>query len=110
MLLIGLIGFAATMLVFSFVEILVAVYAERFLSGLFSAAVTPVAGATIGSLVTTEQGARSPHCKRQSLQCSGHRRRASSPPVNAHHVFVLSVLKFELAVVGAFERFADTLR
>ena len=55
-LLIGLIGFAATMLVFSFVESLVAVYAERFLSGLFSAAVTPVAGATIGSLVTTEQG------------------------------------------------------
>ena len=55
-LLVGLIGFAATMLVFSFVESLVAVYAERFLSGLFSAAVTPVAGATIGSLVTTEQG------------------------------------------------------
>ena len=54
-LLIGLIGFAATMLVFSFVESLVAVYAERFLSGLFSAAVTPVAGATIGNLITTEQ-------------------------------------------------------
>ena len=55
-LLIGLIGFAATMFVFSLVDSLVAMYAERFLSGLFSAAVTPVAGATIGSFVTTEHG------------------------------------------------------
>ena len=55
-LLIGLVGFAATMFVFSFIDSLVAMYAERFLSGLFSAAVTPVAGATIGNFVTTEHG------------------------------------------------------
>lgn len=55
-LLIGLIGFGVTMLVFSFVESLVAVYAERFLSGMFAAAVTPVAAAVIGGFTTTEQG------------------------------------------------------
>jgi MFS family permease len=55
-LLVGLIGFGVTMLVFSFVESLAAVYAERFLSGLFAAAVTPVAAAMIGSFTTTEQG------------------------------------------------------
>jgi MFS family permease len=55
-LLIGLLGFGVTMLVFSFVESLVAVYAERFLSGMFAAAVTPVAAAVIGSVATTEQG------------------------------------------------------
>ena len=55
-LLIGLIGFGATMLVFTFVENLAAVYAERFLSGVFAAAVTPVAAAVIGNLTTTEQG------------------------------------------------------
>lgn len=54
-LLIGLIGFGVTMLVFSFVESLVAVYAERFLSGMFAAAVTPVAAAVIGGFTTTEQ-------------------------------------------------------
>ena len=54
-LLIGLIGFGVTMLVFSFVENLIAVYAERFLSGLFAAAVTPVAAAVIGGFTTTEQ-------------------------------------------------------
>lgn len=42
-LLIGLGGFAATMLGFGFIDSLAAVYAERFLSGLFAAAVTPVA-------------------------------------------------------------------
>lgn len=55
-LLIGLLGFGVTMLVFSFVESLVAVYAERFLSGMFAAAVTPVVAAVIGNVTTTEQG------------------------------------------------------
>ena len=55
-LLLGLLGFGATMLVFSFVESLTAGYAERFLSGMFAAAVTPVAAAVAGSLTTTEQG------------------------------------------------------
>lgn len=54
-LLIGLIGFSATMLTFAFIENLPAVYAERFLSGLFAAAVTPVALATIGDLAATEE-------------------------------------------------------
>lgn len=55
-LLVGLLGFGVTMLVFSFVESLAAVYAERFLSGVFAAAVTPVAAAVVGSFTTTEQG------------------------------------------------------
>jgi MFS family permease len=54
-LLIGLVGFSATMLTFSFIENLTAVYAERFLSGMFAAAVTPVALAVIGDLATTEE-------------------------------------------------------
>ncbi len=54
-LLVGLLGFGVTTLVFSFVESLVAVYAERFLSGVFAAAVTPVAAAVMGSFTTTEQ-------------------------------------------------------
>ncbi|MGT2467624.1 MFS transporter (plasmid) [Mesorhizobium atlanticum] len=54
-LLIGLIGFGATMMTFAFVENLTAVYAERFLSGMFAAAVTPVALAAIGDLATTEE-------------------------------------------------------
>lgn len=54
-LLIGLIGFALTSLVFSFVESITAVYAERALSGVFAAAVTPVAAAAVGALTTTEQ-------------------------------------------------------
>ncbi len=54
-LLIGLIGFSATMLTFAFVENLPAVYAERFLSGMFAAAVTPVALAAIGDLAATEE-------------------------------------------------------
>jgi MFS family permease len=53
-LLIGLIGFSATMLTFAFIENLTAVYAERFLSGMFAAAVTPVALAVIGDFATTE--------------------------------------------------------
>jgi MFS family permease len=55
-LLVGLLGFGATMLVFSFVESLAAVYAERLLSGIFAAAVTPVAAAVVGNFATTEQG------------------------------------------------------
>ena len=55
-LLVGLVGFGATMLIFSFVESLAAVYAERFLSGLFAAAVTPVAAAVTGNFAATEQG------------------------------------------------------
>ena len=54
-LLIGLIGFSATMLTFAFIESLTAVYAERFLSGMFAAAVTPVALAVIGDLAATEE-------------------------------------------------------
>jgi len=54
-LLAGLLGFGATMLVFAFVERLSAIYAERFLSGMFAAAVTPVAAAAIGGFTTTEQ-------------------------------------------------------
>ena len=53
-LLIGLIGFSATMATFAFIENLTAVYAERFLSGMFAAAVTPVALAAIADLTTTE--------------------------------------------------------
>ena len=54
-LLIGLIGFSATMLTFAFIESLTAVYAERFLSGMFAAAVTPGALAVIGDLAATEE-------------------------------------------------------
>lgn len=54
-LLIGLIGFGATMLTFAFIDNLTAVYAERFLSGMFAAAVTPVALAAIGDLAATEE-------------------------------------------------------
>lgn len=54
-LLVGLLGFGVALLVFSFAESLVAVYAERFLSGVFAAAVTPVAAAVIGSFASTEQ-------------------------------------------------------
>ena len=54
-LLIGLAGFGAITLIFSFVESLTAVYAERFLSGVFAAAVTPVALAAIGDLASTEE-------------------------------------------------------
>lgn len=46
----GLTGFAVTMLGFGFINSLAAVYAERFLSGLFAAAVTPVAMAAAADL------------------------------------------------------------
>ena len=54
-LLVGLFCFAITMLIFSLVESLTAVYAERFLSGIFAAAVMPVAAAAIGNFSSTEQ-------------------------------------------------------
>jgi len=44
-----------TMLIFAFIESLSAVYAERFLSGMFAAAVTPVTLAAIGDLAATEE-------------------------------------------------------
>ena len=53
-LLVGLLGFSVTMLIFSFVETLTAVYAQRFLSGVFAAAVTPIAAAVIGNFTTSE--------------------------------------------------------
>ena len=54
-LLVGLLGFSAAMVIFAFIENLTAVYAERFLSGVFAAAVTPVALAAIGDLAATEE-------------------------------------------------------
>lgn len=53
-LLVGLIGFSATMLVFSFIESLTAVYAGRILRGMFAAVLTPVAAALIGNFATTD--------------------------------------------------------
>ena len=53
-LLVGLLGFSASMLVFSLIESVTATYLERFASGLFAAAVTPIASASIGDLATTE--------------------------------------------------------
>lgn len=55
-LLVGLVGFGLTMLVFSFVESLAAVYAERLVSGMFAAAVTPAAAAVVGAFAMSEQG------------------------------------------------------
>ncbi|MEO7326931.1 MAG: MFS transporter [Minicystis sp.] len=54
-LIVGLVGFGATMLALSSVHALWAVYLERFVSGMFAAAVTPVASAAIGDLAATEQ-------------------------------------------------------
>jgi MFS family permease len=54
-LLAGMLGFGASALVFSFVESLPAIYAERALSGMFAAAVTPVASAAIGDLAATDE-------------------------------------------------------
>ena len=53
-LLIGLVGFSATSMSFAFVQSLPAIYAERFLSGMFAAAVTPVALAAVGDISVTE--------------------------------------------------------
>jgi predicted MFS family arabinose efflux permease len=54
-LLIGLLGFSAATFIFAFIETLPSIYVERLLSGLFAAAVTPVALATIGDLAKTEE-------------------------------------------------------
>ena len=54
-LLAGLFGFGATTLIFSFMESSVGLYAERFLSGLFAAAVTPVALAVVADLAKSEE-------------------------------------------------------
>jgi MFS family permease len=54
-LLVGLIGFGVTTLTFALVANFAAIYVERALSGLFAAAVTPVALATIGDLSTSEK-------------------------------------------------------
>lgn len=54
-LVVGLTGFGATMATFAFIQTLAAVYAERFLSGMFAAAVTPVALAAIGDIAAPEQ-------------------------------------------------------
>ena len=53
-LLIGLVGFAATMLAFAAFDTLIAVYVERALSGLFAAAVTPVALAAVTDVSATK--------------------------------------------------------
>lgn len=53
-LLFGLLGFSATSLAFAFFESLLAIYAERFMSGLFAAAVTPVALAAVSDLATSD--------------------------------------------------------
>ncbi|GBG14779.1 membrane protein [Novimethylophilus kurashikiensis] len=54
-LLCGLIGFGISMVVFPFMESLVGVYAERFVSGMFAAAVTPVVVAAVGDFITAEE-------------------------------------------------------
>ena len=51
----GLGGFGATTLVFSFIESAGGLYGERLLSGLFAAAVTPVALAVVADLATSEE-------------------------------------------------------
>ncbi len=55
-LLVGLIGFGATMLIFSFIESLASLYAERFMSGMFAAAVTPIAAAVIAGMGSDDRG------------------------------------------------------
>lgn len=54
-LILGLLGFAASMLIFSFVRSLPAVYGQRFVSGIFAAAVIPVAAAAIGDLAANDE-------------------------------------------------------
>ena len=56
----GLAGFGVATLVLSSAESLAALYAERFVSAAFAAAVTPVAAAAIGELAAAEQ-ARARH-------------------------------------------------
>jgi MFS family permease len=54
-LVLGMIGFGASMFMFHFVRSLPTFYLERFLSGVFAAAVTPVAAATIGDLAASDE-------------------------------------------------------
>jgi MFS family permease len=54
-LVLGMLGFAGSMATFSFVGGLSAIYVERFVSGVFAAAVTPVASAVIGDLATSDE-------------------------------------------------------
>jgi MFS family permease len=54
-LILGLLGFAASMLIFSLVRSLPALYGERFVSGILAAAVTPVASAAIGDLAANDE-------------------------------------------------------
>ena len=54
-LLVGMIGFAGSILMSTFVSTLTSLYAERFVSGFFAAAVTPVAAATIGDLAASDE-------------------------------------------------------
>lgn len=58
--LIGLAGFAGSLILFAFIDSLVALYAGRFLSGAFAAAVVPVALATLADWAADE-GARARH-------------------------------------------------
>ena len=53
-LVIGLLGFSATSIAFAFIDGLPAMYAERFLSGMFAAAVTPVVLAAASDLAASE--------------------------------------------------------
>ncbi len=54
-LVLGMIGFAGSILMSTFVDTLPGLYFERFLSGIFAAAVTPVAAATIGDLASSDE-------------------------------------------------------
>jgi len=56
LLLIGLLGFGVATLAFSLAGSLTTIYLQRFLSGLFAAAITPIASATIGDLASTDEG------------------------------------------------------
>ena len=51
----GLLGFSVATAVFSVVDSLLGIYVQRFLSGLFAAAATPVAAATIGDLSPADE-------------------------------------------------------
>ena len=54
-LVLGVLGFAGSMFAFSLVHSLPAFYFERFVSGVFAAAVTPVASAVIGDLAANDE-------------------------------------------------------
>ena len=56
LLLIGLLGFGVATLAFSLAGSLTTIYLQRFVSGLFAAAITPVASATIGDWASTDEG------------------------------------------------------